>query len=38
MESAIAREKTLKNWKCSWKIRLIKESNPLWADLCDEVA
>ena len=37
MESAIAREKALKNWRRSWKIRLIKESNPLWADLRDEI-
>jgi len=37
MESAIAREKALKNWRRSWKIRLIEESNPLWADLRDEV-
>ena len=37
MESAIAREKALKNWRRSWKIRLIEESNPLWADLRDEI-
>lgn len=37
MESAISREKALKNWKRSWKARLIEESNPLWNDLCDEV-
>ncbi len=37
MESAIAREKALKNWKRSWKVRLIEGSNPLWTDLCDEV-
>jgi putative endonuclease len=30
---AIAREKALKAWQRSWKIRLIEESNPEWADL-----
>ena len=38
MESAIAREKTLKKWSRSWKIRLIEESNPSWRDLYEEVA
>lgn len=31
--SAITREKTLKRWKRSWKIRLIEEENPQWKDL-----
>ena len=33
MERAIAREKQLKNWHRQWKINLIEESNPHWADL-----
>jgi putative endonuclease len=33
MQTAIAREKTLKNWKRSWKIELIMETNPEWRDL-----
>ncbi|KGI79030.1 GIY-YIG nuclease family protein [Oleiagrimonas soli] len=33
MESAIAREKTLKNWKRAWKLQLIEETNPYWRDL-----
>lgn len=33
MESAIQREKTIKNWKRSWKIRIIEEMNPEWQDL-----
>ena len=33
MESAIAREKQLKNWHRPWKVKLIEESNPHWADL-----
>ena len=33
MESAILREKTLKGWQRTWKIRLIEESNSQWRDL-----
>jgi putative endonuclease len=37
MESAIAREKVLKNWKRAWKLELIEQSNPGWKDRYDEV-
>ena len=30
---AIAREKALKSWPRAWKIRLILDVNPAWADL-----
>lgn len=30
---AIQREKNLKAWKRSWKVRLIEENNPDWRDL-----
>ena len=33
MESAIAREKAVKEWKRAWKIELIEKSNPNWRDL-----
>ena len=33
MESAITREKRLKNWKRKWKLELIESSNPKWLDL-----
>jgi putative endonuclease len=36
-QSAIAREKQLKKWNRSWKIELIEEQNPRWADLYDDV-
>ena len=36
-ESAILREKTLKNWHRRWKISLIEEENPAWRDLYDEI-
>ncbi len=29
-KSAITREKQLKKWERSWKIRLIEQSNPEW--------
>jgi putative endonuclease len=32
MESAITREKRLKNWKRKWKPELIERSNPKWLD------
>ena len=33
MDSAIAREKQLKEWKRQWKLELIEDSNPNWLDL-----
>lgn len=37
MESAIAREKALKNWHRAWKIRIIEENNPEWLDLYEKL-
>ncbi len=37
MESAIAREKTIKEWRRAWKIRQIKIENPRWRDLYPEL-
>lgn len=33
MESAIHREKVIKNWKRAWKINAIETMNPNWRDL-----
>ena len=33
MESAIEREKRLKEWKRKWKLGLIEGANPNWQDL-----
>ena len=33
MESAIGREKAIKNWKRDWKVKVIEEMNPQWRDL-----
>ncbi len=35
---AITREKQLKKWKRSWKLRLIETANPEWKDLYDDSA
>ncbi len=32
---AIQREKNIKHWKRAWKVMLILERNPGWADLYD---
>ena len=37
MESAIAREKAIKEWKREWKLELIEEVNPTWRDFYDEI-
>ncbi len=36
-ESAIVREKQIKEWKRNWKLELIEKSNPRWLDLYQEV-
>ena len=37
MESAIVREKALKGWNRSWKLRMIEEGNLEWRDLYEEL-
>lgn len=36
-ESAIMREKQMKNWKREWKINRISEMNPKWDDLYHDI-
>ena len=38
MESAIGREKAIKEWRRAWKLRLIESLNPQWHDLYAEIA
>ena len=38
IRAAIAREKALKSWPRAWKIKLILDANPSWADLYDLLA
>ena len=37
MESAISREKAIKEWKRRWKLDLIERQNPEWRDLYPEI-
>jgi putative endonuclease len=37
MQTAIAREKALKEWKRAWKLELIEKMNPLWKDLYENL-
>ena len=37
MESAITREKAIKEWKRRWKLELIEGINPGWRDLYYEL-
>ncbi len=36
MESAIVREKRIKEWKRAWKLELIETFNPTWRDLAED--
>ncbi len=38
MESAITREKQIKKWNRTWKIRMIQQNNPQWRDLWPEIS
>jgi len=37
MDSAIAREKAVKEWKRRWKLEAIERDNPEWRDLYAEI-
>ncbi len=37
MESAIMREKQIKNWKRKWKLALFEDDNPTWRDLAEDL-
>ncbi len=36
VESAIRREKQIKNWHRDWKINLVNQFNPEWRDFSEE--
>ena len=38
MESAIHREKAIKEWRRTWKMKLIEDMNPYWHDLHGGIA
>ena len=37
MESAIIREKALKEWNRGWKLEMIEKFNPMWNDLFESI-
>ena len=37
-QTAICREKQLKQWRRQWKLELIERTNPYWRDLYDDIA
>ena len=37
METAIEREKAIKNWERAWKIQMIERENPDWRDLYEDI-
>ena len=37
MESAITREKAIKEWRRAWKLTLIEQTNPQWRDQYEEL-
>ena len=37
MDSAIAREKVIKEWKRAWKLELIEKANHEWRDLYSDI-
>jgi len=37
IRTALQREKIMKHWPRTWKVRLILASDPDWADLYDQV-
>ena len=37
IQTAIAREKAIKEWKRAWKIELIQKMNPEWRDLYEDL-
>lgn len=37
MLSAIGREKAIKKWRRSWKIKVIEAMNPQWRDLYEDL-
>jgi putative endonuclease len=38
IRDAIQRETSIKRWPRAWKVRLVHQTNPEWADLYDTLA
>jgi putative endonuclease len=37
MQSAISREKAIKEWRRAWKLALIEAMNPQWRELYPDI-
>ena len=37
IQDALEREKRIKKWRRSWKVKLIEQFNPGWKDLYDQL-
>jgi len=37
INEASFREKRIKKWNCAWRLRLIEQVNPDWADLSEQL-
>jgi len=37
-ESAFQRERQIKKWNRAWKLEMNERANPVWRDLCDQLA
>jgi putative endonuclease len=37
MQSAISREKAIKEWRRAWKLSLIEAMNPQWRELYPDI-
>ena len=37
IRDAIVREKAMKKWKRQWKLKLIRQHNPDWRDLYEDI-
>ncbi|MBI5910674.1 MAG: GIY-YIG nuclease family protein [Betaproteobacteria bacterium] len=38
IREAIVREKQIKKWNRAWKLKVIEQQNPNWADLWQQIA
>jgi putative endonuclease len=36
-DTAIRRERQIKEWRRGWKVELIQKTNPTWRDLWDDI-
>jgi putative endonuclease len=37
-EAALTRERQIKKWNRTWKLKIIEQANPAWCDLWDDIS